>query len=433
MRAPSAVPGWALLNQPLVSLDLFVKNITQLVTVSSGGGRVKIGPAMNELGLMNDAGVLCEKGTISWVGPMKEFNKVLPDDFPELDCSGKTVLPGFVDSHTHMLFAGSRAKEFALRARGASYQEIAEAGGGIVSTVSNVRSATKKELKKQTAEFFDDLLRHGTTSVEIKSGYGLDLDTEVKMLEAINELGKEELMTVVPTFIGAHAIPPEYRQNVSGYVDLVINAMIPYVGKKKLAAFCDVFCEKGYFDPEDTARILREGRKWGMEPKIHADELTPLGGAEVAAEVGAVSADHLERVSDEGIAALARAGVVAGLLPGVSFFLNHGYAPARKLIDAGVPVAIASDFNPGSCMSFSMPMMMTIACTQMKMTPEEAITASTLNGAAALNLSSSAGSIERGKMADLIVADVQDYRYLPYHFGVNHITKTVKQGVLLEL
>ncbi|MDH4070412.1 MAG: imidazolonepropionase [Ignavibacteria bacterium] len=414
-------------------MDLFVKNITQLVTVSSGGDRVKTGPAMSELGLVDDAGVLCEGGTISWVGPMKEFRKKLPDDFPELDCSGKTVLPGFVDSHTHMLFAGTREKEFALRAKGATYQEIAEAGGGIVSTVSNVRSATKKELKKQTARFLNDLLRHGTTTVEIKSGYGLDLDTEVKMLEAINELGKEELMSVIPTFIGAHAIPAEYRQNLAGYVDLVINTMIPYVGRKKLAAFCDVFCEEGYFGPEETARILREGKKWGMEPKIHADELTPLGGAEVAAEVGAVSADHLERAGDKGIAALARAGVVAGLLPGVSFFLNHGYAPARKLIDAGVPVAIASDFNPGSCMSYSMPMMMTIACTQMKMTPEEAITAATLNGAAALSLSSSAGSIEPGKSADLIVAEMKDYRMLAYHFGVNHITKTIKQGVLLEV
>lgn len=420
-------------DQPLAFLDLFVKNIAQLVTVASRGDRVKAGRAMNDLGLLNDAGVLCEGGMISWVGPMKEFTKDLTDDFPDLDCSGKVVLPGFVDSHTHMLFAGSRENEFALRAKGATYQEIAEAGGGIVSTVSHVRSATKKELKRQTAGFFDDLLRHGTTTVEIKSGYGLDLDTEIKMLEAISELGKEELMSVVATFIGAHAIPSEYRGDPARYVDLVIGTMIPYIGKKKLAAFCDVFCEKGYFSPAETERILLEGKKWGMLPKVHADELTSLGGAEVAARVGAVSADHLECVSDAGIEALARAGVVAGVLPGVSFFLNHGYAPARKLIDGGVPVAIASDFNPGSCMSFSMPMMMTIACTQMKMTPEEVITASTLNGAAALNLSSSVGSIEPGKTADLIVADVKDYRFLPYHFGVNHITKTIKHGVLLEL
>ncbi|MBM2840854.1 MAG: imidazolonepropionase [Bacteroidetes bacterium] len=414
-------------------MNLFVKNISQLVTVAAGGKRVKTGSEMRELGIIRDAGVLCSNGTIEWVGPMSGWRRSLPDGFPELDATGKTVLPGFVDSHTHMMFAGDRAHEFALRSQGATYQQIAETGGGILSTIRNVRAASKKELKHQTVRFLTEMMRQGTTTVEIKSGYGLDLDSEIKMMEAIHELSKEEVMTVVPTFIGAHAVPPEYKQNKAAYVELVINEMIPYVGRKKLAAFCDVFCEKGYFDLDDSERILAAGKMAGMMPKIHADEITPLGGAQLAARVGAVSADHLEHVSDEGIAELQKAGVVATLLPGVSFFLNHGYAPARKLIDSGVAVAIASDFNPGSCMSFSMPMMMTIACTQMKMTPEEALTAATLNGAAAVNMSSTVGSIEVGKNADIIVADVPEYRFLAYHFGTNHVVTTIKNGTILEL
>lgn len=414
-------------------MNLFIKNISQLVTIAAHGARTKTGPEMRELGILNNAGVLCENGKISWVGEMKDWDRTLPESLNEVDASGKVVLPGFVDSHTHMMFAGNRAYEFALRSQGATYQQIAEAGGGILNTITHVRAASKKELKKQTLRYLNAMMKHGTTTVEIKSGYGLDFDSEVKMLEAINELKDEEMMTVVPTFIGAHAFPPEYKQNRKAYVELILEKMIPHVGKKKLAAFCDVFCEKGYFETEDAERILNEGRKWGMAPKIHAEELNPLGGAELAARVGAVSADHLEHIADQGITALRETGVVATLLPGVSFFLNHGYAPARKLIDSGVAVAIASDFNPGSCMSFSMPMMMTIACTQMRMTPEEALVACTLNGAAALNMSSTIGSIEVGKNADLLVADIPDWKYLAYHFGTNHIVGTIKNGTILEL
>jgi imidazolonepropionase len=414
-------------------LNLFIKNISQLVTVGSGGKRAKVGAEMRDLGILADAGVLCEKGKITWVGVMRDWHRTLPEDYSELDATGKVVLPGFVDSHTHMMFAGDRAEEFALRAQGASYQQIAEAGGGILSTIRHVRAASKKDLKKHTRRYMNAMMQHGTTTVEIKSGYGLDVDAEIKMLEAINELKDEEVMTVVPTFIGAHAYPPEYKDNKQAYVDLVLERMIPYVGKKKLAAFCDVFCEKGYFEIAESEKILIEAKKWGMSPKVHAEELHPLGGAELAARVGATSADHLEHVTQQGIAALREAGVVATLLPGVSFFLNHGYAPARALIDSGVAVAIASDFNPGSCMSFSMPMMMTIACTQMRMTPEEALVACTLNGAAALNMSGAIGSIEVGKNADLIVADIPDYKFLAYHFGTNHIVTTIKNGTILEL
>jgi imidazolonepropionase len=414
-------------------VNLFINNIRQLVTVASHGKRSKNGQEMKEIGVIDNAAVLCEDGTISWVGPRDEWKRSLGEDVDVLDATGMIALPGFVDSHTHAMFVGSRDREFALRSQGATYQQIAETGGGILNTVQQVRAASKKELKRSTARYLLQMMRAGTTTVEIKSGYGLDMDTEIKMLEAIRELGDEEMMTVVGTFIGAHAVPPEYKGRSEEYVRLVIEQMIPYVGKKRLAAFCDVFCENGYFGLEESGRILEEGKKWGMRPKIHAEELCPLGGAELAGKVGAISADHLEHVTSEGIAALRDNDVVAGLLPGVSFYLNHGYAPARALIDGGVAVAIASDFNPGSCMSFSMPLMMTIACTQMRMSPEEALTAATLNGAAALGMSDTAGSIETGKDADIIIADVPDYKFLAYHSGTNHIKHVIKRGTLLEL
>jgi imidazolonepropionase len=295
-----------------------------------------------------------------------------------------------------------------------------------------VRTATKKDLKRRTARYFADMMRHGTTTVEVKTGYGLDVDSEIKMLEGIAELRDEEFIGVVPTFLPAHAVPPEFSRDRAGYVELIVTRMLPYVGKKRLADFCDVFCEVGYFDTAETTKILEEAKRWGLMPKVHAEELHFLGGSQVAGAVGAVSADHLEHVTPEGIAALRDGGVVAVLLPGVSFFLDHGYAPARALIDAGVPVAIATDFNPGSCMSFSLPLMMTIACTHMRMSPEEALTAVTLNAAAALGLSSTCGSIEPGKQADLVVAEIPDYRYLAYHFGTNHVRHTIKNGTLLE-
>lgn len=414
-------------------MDLFIKNITQLVTVASGGNRFKAGAAMEDIGLIEHAGVLCRGGKIAWVGRMENFGGSLPEDMHELDAAGSVVFPGFVDSHTHMMFAGNRAGEFALRSRGATYQEIAAGGGGIVSTIRDVRGASKKELKRSTARHLSAMMKHGTTTVEIKTGYGLDMDSEVKMLEAINELAEEEMATVVPTFIGAHAIPPEFRSDPDAYVRLVIDTMIPYAGKRRLAAFCDVFCETGYFTLRQSEAILEAGKRHGMAPKIHAEELSSLGGVDVAARVGAISADHLEQITDRGILTLRDARVIATVLPGVSFFLNHGYAPARKLIEAGVPVAVASDFNPGSCMSYSMPLMMTIACTHMHMSPEEAITACTLNGAAALGLSVTHGSIEVGKQADLIVAAIPDYRFLAYHFGENHVTHTIKNGTLLEI
>ena len=413
-------------------MKLALINIGQLITVAAGGRRVKTGEDMADLGVIENAAILTEEGTITWVGRMEDLSMGSLRETEVLDCIDKVVMPGFVDSHTHLLFAGSREEEFALRNAGMSYQEIAKRGGGILNTVSRVRDASKKELKKNARHWLGKVLRHGTTTIEIKSGYGLDIDNEIKMLEAIQELRKEEVITIVGTFLGAHAVPPEFPSNARGYLELLSDKLIPFVSSHKLATFCDAFCEDGYFGIADCERLLLRAKQFGLIPKLHADELTPLGGAQLAAAVGCVSADHLEHVSDEGILALARAQIVATLLPGVSFFLNHGYAPARRLIDAGVPVALASDFNPGSCMSYDMPLMMTIACTHMQMTPEEAITASTLNAAAALNLSNEIGSIETGKKADCVVLDLPGYRSLPYHFGEIHVVRVVKNGVVLE-
>ncbi len=413
-------------------MQLLVKNISQLVTVRSDGKPSKTLESMRDLGVIDNATVLIEDGTFRWIGPAGKFNLPLIDDVHTIDASGLVALPGFVDAHTHLVFAGSRENEFAMRADGKSYQEIAEQGGGILSTVKATRSAGKKKLKSLASKRLDAMLQHGTTTAEIKSGYGLNEETEMTMLRTIDELTKEHFMTVVSTFLGAHAIPPEYKANPDSYIELLCERMIPYIANKKLARFCDVFCENGYFSVEQSRTVLAKARSMGMELKVHADELTASGGSRLAAEMKAVSADHLEHIDDSGIEALKSAGVVAVLLPGVSFFLRHSYARARNLIDAGVPVAIASDFNPGSCMSFSMPMMMTIACTQMGMTPEEAITACTLNGAAALKLSNVVGSIEIGKQADIVLYDVPNYRHLAYHFGVNPVKTVIKRGIVLE-
>lgn len=413
-------------------MQLLLKNIKQLVTVRGDGTSFKSGAEMRELGVQENASVLIENGRFRWIGSADSFAEELDEDTDVVDGSSFVALPGFVDSHTHLLFAGSRENEFALRSEGTSYQEIARRGGGIISTVQTTRAATKKELKKLASKRLDVMMKHGTTTVEIKSGYGLDLDSEIKMLEAINELADEHFMTVVSTFLGAHAVPPEYRGNPDGYVSLVTDKMLPYVAKRKLAAFCDVFCETGYFSADQSRTILARAQSLGLKLKVHADELSPSGGSHVAAELRACSADHLEHIDEQDMVRIRESGTVAVLLPGVSFYLNHPYAPARKLIDAGVPVAIASDFNPGSCMSFSMPLMMTIACTHMSMTPEEAITAATLNGAAALQLSDKVGSIEVGKQADMILYEIPHYRYLPYFFGTNLVSKVIKAGTILE-
>ncbi|MGD1044139.1 MAG: imidazolonepropionase [Bacteroidota bacterium] len=413
-------------------MNLLIKNIKQLVTVRANGMPFKSGKEMRDLGVIENATVLIENGLFKWIGRNAEFAQTVDENIDVIDASDLVGLPGFVDSHTHLLFAGTREDEFAMRAEGKTYQEIAQAGGGILGTVRATRTATKKELKRHTRQHLDTMLTEGTTTVEIKSGYGLNEKDEIKILEAINELTDECLMDIVPTFLGAHTIPPEFKNNADGYVDLICTRMLPYIARHTLAKFCDAFCEQEYFSIEQCRRIFKTAKSLGMSIKIHADQLTQIGASNLAAEMGALSADHLEHIDDAEIATLKQSGIIATVLPGVSFFLHYDYPPARKIIDAGIPLAIASNFNPGSCMSYSIPMMMTIACTQMSVTPEEAITASTLNGAAALGLAEKFGSIEVGKQADIVLYDIPSYRYLAYHFGTNHVAKVIKHGTYLD-
>jgi imidazolonepropionase len=413
-------------------MQLLISNIRQLVTVNSGGKAFKAGRDMRDIGVLEQASVLIENGTFTWIGNASDFSNTLQPDADTLDGSSYVALPGFVDSHTHAVFGGSRENEFVMRAEGKSYQEISEQGGGILSTVNATRAATKKELKKAASKRLDAMMKHGTTSVEIKSGYGLSEDAEIKMLEAITELADEHLISIHSTFLGAHAVPPEFKERRQEYISLLCDRMMPHIARRKLARFCDVFCEVGYFSVAESRQILASAHAHGLALKLHSDEFNSIGGTELAAELQAASVDHLEHISDGAIARLRQSKTLAVLLPGVSFFLRNPYAPARKIIDAGIPVALASDFNPGSCMSFSMPLMMTIACTQMSMTAEEAIAATTLNGAAALGVSDQIGSIEVGKRADIILYDIPNYRYLPYHFGTNHAAKIIKNGIILE-
>jgi imidazolonepropionase len=412
-------------------MNLLIHNIKQLVTVPSHGQRFKAGADMRDLGIIENATVLIQNGLFAWIGRAEDFQQTVNENIDIIDASDLVALPGFVDSHTHSLFAGSREEEFAMRAAGKSYQEIAQAGGGIQNTVQATRTATKKELKKLARRHLENMLRHGTTTVEIKSGYCLD-EGEIKMLEAINELGEESLLDIIPTYLGAHDIPAEFKNNADGYVDVICRRVLPYIADRTLAKFCDAFCENGYFSVEQSRRIFQTAKEKGLGIKIHADQLSQSGASTLAADMHAISADHLERIDDAGISALKQSDTIATLLPGVSFFLNYGYPPARKIIDAGVPVALASNFNPGSCMSYSLPLMMTVACTHMSMTPEEAITAATFNGAAALGISDTTGSIEIGKKADMILFSIPSYRHLVYHFGINHVAKVIKRGTLLD-
>jgi imidazolonepropionase len=386
---------------------------------------------MRDLGIIRQGALAVRRGKIVWVGPSGDLlTSVRPMAFSRLiDAYGKTVMPGLVDPHTHLVFGGTRETEFATRIQGRTYLEIAAAGGGIHATVAATRKASKQELKASARRSLDRMLALGTTTVEAKSGYGLDVPTELKMLEVIRELNEEGPTTVIPTFMGAHEIPPEFRQNPNAYVDLVITRMIPEVSARKLSRFCDVFCETGVFSVEQSERILRAAQTAGLEPRVHADELTDLGGAALAARMKARTADHLLFASDDGLRQMAAGGVMAVLLPGSAYFLHlQRYARARDMIAAGIPVALATDFNPGSCMTESMPLIMNMACTQMRMLPAEAITAATINAAWAVGEEDCAGSLEVGKQADLLVLDAGSHEHLCYHFGVNLVEVVVKNG-----
>ncbi len=415
------------------TVDLLIRNIGQLATIAGEGPRM--GPAASELGIIENGAVAAIDGRIVAAGPESEVLAVVePDsDCAVIDAGAAVVTPGFVDPHTHAVFARTREDEFAMRVEGRSYEEIAAAGGGIRSSVRHVRAATDELLFRNGARALDRMLEYGTTTAEIKSGYGLSLEAELKMLRVISKLAEHHAVDVVPTFLGAHEFPDEWRDDRDGYVTHLIDEIIPLVAREGLAEFCDVFCEEDVFTVEQSRRLLLAAASRGLRPKLHADELHASGGGELAAEVGAISADHLVCVSDAGIRAMANAGVVAVLLPGTTLSLGkRDFAPARKFVDAGVPVALATDCNPGSSMTESMQIIVSLASMVMRLTPAEALVAATADSAPAVGRSGSVGSIEPGKLADLIVWEVVDYRAIPYHYGVNLTRMVIKRGAVVS-
>jgi imidazolonepropionase len=393
---------------------LAVLHASQLVTLA-GPKRPRLGAELSELGIIRDGGLLIRDGRIELVGSSSEIEKKA-GDAEVIDARGKVVLPGFVDAHTHLVFAGNRLDDFERRARGDTYEQIAKAGGGIWSTVEKTREASEADLLAQTKRHVDWFLRCGTTTVESKSGYGLTLEDELKILRVMRCLNQETPLEIVPTFLGAHAVPR--RMHADEYVDLVVNEMLPRVTSENLAEFCDVFCERGYFDIEQSRRILNSAKRLGLRTRIHADQLSNSGAAKLAAELKAATADHLEKTDEHGIAALKSEGVQPVLLPGSVYALGSTHYPrAREMIEAGLAVVIATDFNPGSSPTASMPMILSLACTQMKMLPAEAISASTINPAHSLGRGDRIGSLESGKVANCSIFDCDDYRELAYWFG----------------
>lgn len=411
--------------------ELLVSNASQLVTLA-GPVRPRVGAEMRELGIVNNGAVLARDGVIVAVGATSEVAAQAVSDALEIDAGGCVVMPGFVDPHTHPVFAGTRENEYEMRAAGMTYQEISARGGGIRSTVRRTREASEDDLFEFGKHHARRLLEHGTTTVEAKSGYGLTVDDELKILRVIKRLNAETPLELIPTFLGAHEIPDEYRDRRDDYLQLVIDEMLPQVAAEGLARYCDVFCESHVFTVDESRRVLLRAKELGLGIRIHAEQLSLSGGARLAAEFGAASADHLEWIDEGGIDKLKQAGVIAILLPGAVFNLGlTRYAPARAMIEAELPIALATDFNPGSSPTPSMQMILSIACTQMRMTPSEAITAATINSACSLGCEARLGSLEAGKQADIVLYDCADYRQIPYFFGVNHAAVVIKKGKVI--
>jgi imidazolonepropionase len=406
-----------------------------LLTLRGRGPRR--GRSLSNLGMIKDGALLLCDGVIAAVGTRTEV-QALPEAraAEKLDLGGRVALPGFVDSHTHLIHAASRAEDYELKIEGASYEEIARKGGGILNSVKKLRAATAEALKKRAMAALKLFAAYGTTTVEAKSGYGLDVASELKILGLHKELAGEQPLDIVSTFLGAHVVPAEFRGKADGaekYIALLIEKMIPEVAAKKLAEYCDVFCDRGAFTRGQSKRILEAGKRYGLAPRLHAEQLTRTGAAQLAVEMGAASCDHLEQVNASDISALGKSKTVATLLPGCDFHLGlKNYAPARNLIDAGAIVALATDYNPGTSPTLSMPMILSLACTQLRMTPAGAIAAATINAAYALRRESQIGSLEVGKQADIAVFEVADYREIPYYFGVSHCWMTVKRGRVIH-
>jgi imidazolonepropionase len=404
---------------------LAVVGCAQLVTLA-GPKRPRVGGEMRDLSIISDGAMLIADGRIESVGPRSEIERALGRDCIVVDAANRVVMPGFVDAHTHPVFAGNRVNEFEQRASGATYAEIAAAGGGIRSTVRQTRAASEDDLLSAAQKYVGWFLENGTTTIEAKSGYGLRPDDEYKLLRVI---GSIQPLRTVPTFLGAHEIPDEFRKQPAKYVDLVVEEMLPKVAAEHLAEYCDIFCEPGIFGIEDSRRILTAARALGLGLRLHADQLSKSGAAVLAAELGAATADHLEHTDALGIAALKTAGVQPVLLPGSVYALgSQRYPDARAMIDAGLAVVLATDFNPGSSPTASMPMILSLASTQMKMTPAEAVTAATINAAHSLNRGDEIGSLEAGKRADFVIHDCRDYREIGYFFGVRHAESVYIEG-----
>ncbi|MGL4607284.1 MAG: imidazolonepropionase [Eubacteriaceae bacterium] len=405
----------------------FIKHASELVTCA--GKSPKHGKEMSDVGIIKDGGILIENGKITGVGPTDELEKQINEaEYEVIDANGKAVLPGFVDSHTHFVFGGYRADEFSWRLRGDSYMSIMERGGGINASVTKTRDASEEELISVGEERLAQMLAFGVTTVEGKSGYGLDKETELKQLRAMKALQKKQPVTIVPTFMGAHSVLPEYKGKEREFLEFLLKEVMPVVKEEELAKFVDIFCEANVFSIEDGRYYLNEAKKMGFEVKIHADEIVQLGGAELAAEVGCTSADHLLQASDEGIKALAKAGVISTILPGTAFCLKEEFARVRKMIESGSAIAIASDLNPGSCFTNSIPLLIALSCIYMGMSIEEVVTALTINGAAAVKMDDQVGSIEVGKNADIVFLKFPSIQFLPYHTGINLVEKVLKNG-----
>jgi len=410
--------------------DLVIFHANELVTMNTAFGAPRIGEDMSELAILYDGAIAIKDDRIIFVGSTEElmskfsFGKITR----KIDASNKLVTPGFVDPHTHIIFDGTRENELSMKLRGKSYLEILKEGGGILKTVRETRNAPIEKLVENGKKILNRMISYGTTTLETKSGYGLTTESEIKMLKAIKVLNEVHPIDIVPTFLGAHAIPTEYENRTDEYVDLIISEMIPRIVKENLAEFCDVFCEEGIFSIEQTRKILETAKRYGLTPQIHIDEIIDTYGAKLAADISAIQAGHLLKSNDEGLKAMAEADVIATLLPGTPFCLmSNEYAPARKMIDLGIPIALATDLNP-NCWTESMQMIIALACYNMRLSPAEALTASTINSACALQRQDEIGSLEVGKKADLIMFDVPNHNFLPYQFGVNLVSKVIKNG-----
>lgn len=405
---------------------LLIKNIKTLVLASDEANSLICGAEMNQIPSINDAYILVEDDKIKDWGKMED---VLQDAEETIDATGRLVLPTWCDSHTHLVFAASRESEFEDRIRGLSYQEIAAKGGGILNSAKRLQNTSFEDLLTQAKIRLDEVIRMGTGAIEIKSGYGLTVDAELKMLRVIKALKENSPIPIKASFLGAHAFPMEYKSNPDAYVDLIINEMLPQIAEEGLADYVDAFCEKGFFSVEQTSRIMKAAAKFGLRPKIHTNQFNCMGGIQMAVEHGAISVDHLEVLNDEEIACLLDSNTIPTLLPSAPFFLNDHYPPARKMIDAGLGVALATDFNPGSTPSGRMALVLSLACIKMRMLPKEAICAATLNGACALELGDQLGSISKGKLANLIITKpVSSLAYLPYAFGSDWIEQVILSG-----